>query len=89
MRFLTLFPLWLTLNADFLADDPKHASARLWREGTILPCKGGICRKTGPLFPLLIRSKIPTVFSERKVRLKLMALENLLFSSFGSIFLKD
>lgn len=37
---------------------------------------------------LLIRSKISANFSETKVRLKLVAFENLLFTSLGSIFLK-
>lgn len=40
--------LWLTLNTSFFADDLTHASAWLWREGAILPCKGGVYRKAEP-----------------------------------------
>lgn len=51
--------------------------------------KVGFAERLSPdfiLFPLLIRTKIPADFSEMKFRLKLMAFENLLFTSFGSIF---
>jgi len=48
MRFLTFFTLCLTLNASFLADYLKCISAQLGREGMMLLCKGGVCKKAQP-----------------------------------------
>lgn len=48
MRFLTFFTLCLTLNVSFLADYLKCISAQLGREGMMLLCKGGVCKKAQP-----------------------------------------
>lgn len=43
LRFLALFPPPADIKCRLFADHQKHASAQLWREGTMLLCKGGVC----------------------------------------------